>query len=86
MLINCVAFHSSGNLTTSVSISLPTSGCGVRSEPRPDEVMEFSVRLVVQMDGKLRQMADVEKVVRCTVPSEMMTMNVMQLDDKKNSR
>lgn len=65
-----------GNLTSTVSISLPTSSCGVRMIPRENNMMEMSVRIVIQMDGKLRQQVDMEKNIRCVLPSEMMSMEV----------
>lgn len=38
--------------------------------------MELSVKIVVQMDGKLRQSSDVIRMARCKVPSNMMSMNL----------
>lgn len=75
-----------GNRTSAVEIGLPTSGCGVRSEPRPEGGLELSVRMVIQMDEKLRQQSDKEKIVRCTLPDDLMNMNVGLQDDKKNFR
>ncbi|XP_055695233.1 uncharacterized protein LOC129797025 isoform X2 [Lutzomyia longipalpis] len=74
--------HSRGNLTSTVTLRLPTSGCGVRSEPQEDGSMELSVRIVVQMDGKLRQSADVVKIAKCTLLTDMMSMNVISSHDK----
>ncbi|XP_055716817.1 uncharacterized protein LOC129810394 isoform X1 [Phlebotomus papatasi] len=74
--------HSRGNLTSIISLRLPTSGCGVRSEPQEDGSMELSVRIVVQMDGKLRQSADVVKIAKCSLPSDMMNMNVISSHEK----
>lgn len=65
-----------GNLTSTVSITLPTSSCGVRINPRENDMMEMSVRIVIQMDGKLRQQVDMEKNIRCVLPSDMMGMEV----------
>lgn len=73
-----------GNRSNTVDIKLPTFGCGVRSEPRNDGSVELSVRMVIQMDEKLRQRADIEKTVRCLVPENMMEMKVtMQETHKK---
>lgn len=83
--------RSHGNLTKTIELTLPISGCGVRSEYRSDGgAYELSVRLVVQMDGKLRQSTDVEKVVRCMVPDNMMDMTIQAVaedgDDRKSKR
>lgn len=72
-----------GNRSTSLEISFPTSGCGVRSDTQPDGTVEMSVRLIVQMDEKLRQQSDVEKQIRCTLPNEMMEMSIGMDNDKK---
>lgn len=55
---------------------MPTAGCGIRSEHRNDGTYELSVKLIMQMDGKLRQMSDVKTVVRCILPDNMMSMNI----------
>jgi hypothetical protein len=49
----------------------------VRSEPKDSEdSVDMTVRLIIQMDGKLRQKSDFQKIIKCTLPSEMM-MNVI---------
>lgn len=48
--------------------------------------MVLSVRIVVQMDEKLRQKADVEKTVTCNVPDQMMEMDINTKDGKKMFR
>lgn len=65
-----------GNRTATVVMSMPTAGCGIRSEHRDDGTYELSVKLVMQMDGKLRQMSDIKTVVRCVLPASMMSINV----------
>lgn len=75
-----------GDLTSTVNLTIPISGCGVRSKPGPDGIMEVSVLVVIQMDGKLRQSADVIKLAKCSLPSDMMSMNVMTGLEKKTNR
>lgn len=72
-----------GNRSTAVEINLPSNGCGIRSEPKSDGSLEMSVRLVIQMDEKLRQRSDLEKLVRCNLPDEMMEMNIGMTDEKR---
>lgn len=67
-------------------MNLPTSGCGIRSDSQTDGSLEMSVRLVIQMDEKLRQRSDLEKMVRCNLPNEMMEMNIGMTEEKKVSR
>lgn len=69
-----------------MEISLPASGCGVRSEPRPEGGLELSVRMVIQMDEKLRQQTDKEKIIRCTLPDDLMNMSVGLQEEKPNFR
>lgn len=38
--------------------------------------MQYTVRLVAQMDSKLQQRSDMEAFAKCVVPSEMMDVNV----------
>lgn len=78
--------RSHGNSTKTIELTLPISGCGVRSEHRPDGAYELSVRLVVQMDGKLRQSTDVEKIVRCSVPDNMMDMSIQGVAGDQSKR
>lgn len=72
-----------GNRSTTVEISFPTSGCGVRSDAKPDGSVEMSVRLIIQMDEKLRQQSDLEKLIQCSLPNEMMEMKISMGVDKK---
>lgn len=69
-----------------MEINLPTSGCGIRSEPKSDGSLEMVVRLVIQMDEKLRQRSDLERMVRCNLPNQMMEMNIGMTDEKKAIR
>lgn len=39
--------------------------------------------MVIQMDGKLRQSADIEKTVRCLLPEKMMETKVIMQSMKK---
>lgn len=73
-----------GNLSTAVEINLPTSGCGIRSDLNSDGSMEMSVRLVIQMDEKLRQRSDLERLVRCTLPDQMMEMHIGESTEEKS--
>lgn len=76
-----------GNRSTAVEVTLPTSGCGIRSELQADGSLEMSVRLIIQMDEKLRQRSDLERMVRCNLPNQMMEMNIGEVtDDKKTVR
>lgn len=72
-----------GNRSTAVEINLPTSGCGIRSEAQTDGSLEMSVRLVIQMDEKLRQRSDLERMVRCNLPNQMMEMNIGMTEEKR---
>lgn len=71
-----------------MEINLPTSGCGVRSETRIDGLYEFSVRLVIQMDEKLRQSSDLQRIVRCSISEDLMAMDIPMVTGakKKSSR
>lgn len=64
-------------------MSLPTSGCGIRNDIRNDGTMDMSVRLVIQMDEKLRQLTDMERVVRCNLPNQMMEINIGMTEDRR---
>lgn len=72
-----------GNRSTSVEMNLPTSGCGIRTDIQADGSLEMSVRLVVQMDEKLRQLSDMERIIRCNLPNQMMEINIGMSEDKK---
>lgn len=66
-----------GSSGTNVTLKLPTSGCGVRSEAHNDGNLEFSVKIMVQMDEKLRQSADILRTIRCLLPQNAMGMNLL---------
>lgn len=55
----------------------------MRNEPLDDGSMQLSVRIVVQMDEKLRQRADVEKTILCNLPDRMMEMDIRTRDGRK---
>ncbi|XP_046802697.1 uncharacterized protein LOC111674923 isoform X2 [Lucilia cuprina] len=63
-----------GTSETNITLRLPTSGCGVRVEPRHDGSMELSVRIMMQMEEKLRQSSDILKTVKCKLPITAMGM------------
>lgn len=44
------------------------------------------MRLVIQMDEKLRQRSDLERMVRCNLPNQMMEMNIGMTEEKKSVR
>jgi hypothetical protein len=71
-----------GDLSTSLKLSLPVSGCGVRSEMNGDKI-EYSVRLVAQMDHKLQTKTDLETVARCVLPSKMMDVKIVDPEPNK---
>lgn len=77
-----------GDYTSTVQIHLPTSGCGVRSESRIVGFYEFSVHLVIQMDEKLRQSSDLQRIVRCLISKDLMATNIPMANGskKKSSR
>ncbi|EFA07190.1 hypothetical protein TcasGA2_TC010196 [Tribolium castaneum] len=63
-----------GTLSNSVTINLPTAGCGIRLSSRANEKGEkelvYSVVLVAQQDRHLRQIADQEKHLECVVKDD----------------
>lgn len=75
-----------GNRSSAIEINLPASGCGVRSEPKSDGSLELSVRLIVQMDEKLRQQTDIERTIRCELPDQMMEMAIGERNNKQMFR
>lgn len=50
--------------------------------------MQYSVRLVAQMDSKLQQKTDLETIARCELPSNMMDVNLgeNELKQHRNGR
>ncbi|XP_018562038.1 uncharacterized protein LOC108904104 [Anoplophora glabripennis] len=63
-----------GSFSNTITISLPTSGCGVRlstfEDPNGSIQMFYSVNLVIQQDRYLRQISDQVKTIRCVVKDE----------------
>lgn len=74
--------------TGSSSLTLPLSSCGIRSKFLSKDNIQYSVRLVAQMDSKLQQKSDMEMVAKCIVPSEMMDVNLQEneLKQQRNGR
>lgn len=70
-----------------VTLRLPTSGCGVRVEMhrQNDDVIELSVRVMLQIEEKLRQSIDILRTVRCKLPLMEMGLS-LSMNGKKNSR
>lgn len=66
--------RSRGQNTDHIQLRVPTSGCGVRAEPMPDGGMEYTVRIMLQMEQKLRQSSDILRTVRCQLPAKAMGM------------
>lgn len=66
--------RSRGQDATQIALHVPTSGCGVRAEPLPDGGMEYTVRIMLQMEQKLRQSTDILRTVRCQLPAKAMGM------------
>ncbi|KAJ8925610.1 hypothetical protein NQ315_009450 [Exocentrus adspersus] len=73
-LVSLYTSFISGTFTNTATISLPTSGCGVRLSTFEDEQgsiqMFYFVNLVIQQDRYLRQISDQERVVRCIVKDD----------------
>ncbi|RZC35533.1 uncharacterized protein BDFB_000988, partial [Asbolus verrucosus] len=74
-----------GTLSNSISINLPTSGCGIRLSSRLNEKgqnqMLYSVVLVAQQDRHLRQIADQEKYLECIVEDEVFSIKSPSMAD-----
>lgn len=78
--ISIKLYHLSCQLPGSSSVILPLSACGIRSRFTDQNTMQYGVRIVVQMDAKLQQKSDDEAVAKCSVPSEMMDVNVQDVE------
>ncbi|XP_016990214.2 uncharacterized protein LOC108052343 [Drosophila rhopaloa] len=63
-----------GQDSTRLHLRIPTSGCGVRAEPLGDGSLEYSVRVMLQKEQKLRQSTDILSAVRCQLPANAMGM------------
>lgn len=48
--------------------------------------MQYSVRLVAQMDSKLQQRSDMETIAKCVVPSEMMDVNLGEAESRQQQQ
>lgn len=48
--------------------------------------MQYSVRLIAQMDSKLQQKSDLEMTVKCSLPSDMMDVNLHDSELKSQQR
>ncbi|XP_076259076.1 cypher [Rhynchophorus ferrugineus] len=63
-----------GTMSNSVTISLPTSGCGIRLSSSSDDQgqprLYYTVGLVMQQDRYLKQISDQERMVLCEVQDE----------------
>ncbi|CAH0550619.1 unnamed protein product [Brassicogethes aeneus] len=78
-----------GSLTNSIFLDLPTSGCGVRLNSKINEngilEMFYSVTIIVQQDRHLRQIADQERIIQCSVQdSAFLIKSKPMLDVIKN--
>ncbi|KAH8416494.1 hypothetical protein KR222_006137, partial [Zaprionus bogoriensis] len=69
-----------------IALRVPTSGCGVRAEPLPDGGMEYTVRVMLQMEQKLRQSTDILRTVRCQLPAKAMGMPLPLAGRDRNAR
>uniref|UniRef100_A0A1B0AXZ0 ZP domain-containing protein n=1 Tax=Glossina palpalis gambiensis TaxID=67801 RepID=A0A1B0AXZ0_9MUSC len=66
-----------GKTENNITLRLPTSGCGVRVEPRQDGTMELSVRVMLQIEEKLRQSSDILRTIRCKLPLNAMGLTLI---------
>jgi hypothetical protein len=69
-------------LLGSTFVTLPLSACGIRSRIVDSNTIQYGVRIMTQMDAKLQQKTDEEAVAKCSVSSEMMDVNVQDVDMK----
>ncbi|XP_044746215.1 uncharacterized protein LOC123307828 [Coccinella septempunctata] len=71
--------NSFGSLQKSVTLNLPTYGCGLRLSSKSGRngelLMQYSVTLAIQQDRHLRQIADQEIHVSCQINSEEFSLN-----------
>lgn len=74
--------RSRGQNSAHIQLRVPTSGCGVRAEPLPDGGMEYTVRVMLQMEQKLRQSSDILRTVRCQLPAKAMGMTLPPLSGR----
>lgn len=70
-----------GLFEETISLELPTSGCGVRlasmfnTSEDGSNVLRYITTVVVQMDRHLRQITDQEKTVSCLLDDEETKLN-----------
>lgn len=74
-----IIFHTEG----SSFVTLPLSACGIRSRLVDTNTIQYGVRIMAQMDAKLQQKTDEEAVAKCSISSEMMDVNVQDVDMKQ---
>ncbi|XP_043660341.1 uncharacterized protein LOC122624723 isoform X1 [Drosophila teissieri] len=72
-----------GKDSTRLHLRIPTSGCGVRAEPLEDGSLEYTVRVMLQKEQKLRQSTDILSSVRCQLPPNAMGMPLPVLRREK---
>ncbi|XP_017064392.1 uncharacterized protein LOC108103434 [Drosophila eugracilis] len=72
-----------GQDSTRLHLRIPTSGCGVRAEPLEDGSLEYTVRVMLQKEQKLRQSTDILSAVRCQLPANAMGMPLPVLRQEK---
>lgn len=72
-----------GKDSTRLHLRIPTSGCGVRAEPLEDGSLEYTVRVMLQKEQKLRQSTDILSSVRCQLPANAMGMPLPVLRQEK---
>ncbi|XP_050743754.1 uncharacterized protein LOC108023932 [Drosophila biarmipes] len=76
-----------GQDSTFLHLRIPTSGCGVRAEPLEDGSLEYTVRVMLQKEQKLRQSTDILSAVKCQLPANAMGMALPVLrQDKGHDR
>lgn len=53
------------------------SSINIDSDAKEDGELEMSVKIMLQMDAKLRQSSDIIRKVKCNLPAKMMSMDLM---------
>ncbi|XP_017768838.1 PREDICTED: uncharacterized protein LOC108556987 [Nicrophorus vespilloides] len=69
-----------GVMKKDVSVSFPTSGCGVRLTSNADE-MFYMITVVVQQDKHLRQIKDQERTVQCRIENSAFSVNSRMMEE-----
>lgn len=74
-----------GSFTNYASVSLPTSGCGLRLASKEDEKGEikmfYTVTVVAQQDRHLRQISDQERVIDCFIEDSAFVVKSKNMKD-----